>query len=417
MLGLLGACMHVPPNGAGQTSQVPAGVHTAPVREAVNLTPTRDGSMIVPPGFPGGSQPGADIATGKAIRIGLLLPLTGRNAALGKDMQDAATVSLFDKYARLSTAQQQVRVELLPKDTGDTPEQAQAAMKEAIDDGAQLIIGPVFGDATAASASIARAKNISVISFTNNNAQASEGVYAFGFSPQEQAARVVSYAMKQGRTRIAALVPNTATGDIILSAARSTLQSANMALVAEAKYAPQGVGMEAALAKLIPADGTVAFDTLLLPEGGQSLNTILRALQTRGVSQRNVQMIGTGFWDEASLLRRSNLSGAWLASSPPQSTALYEQRFVATYGYAPSRISSLAYDAVALAVTLATSGRGFGTAELTQPAGYSGPANGIFRLRPNGTVERGLAVLRVDGVNLSVIDAAPAGFTSAAAQQ
>jgi hypothetical protein len=160
------------------------------------------------------------------------------------------------------------------------------------------------------------------------------------------------------------------------------------------------------------------FDSLLLPEGGQqALATILRALSTRGVTPQNVQFLGTGFWDEADLLRRTALTGAWLASSPPNLTAHFEQRFMNTYHYVPARISSLAYDAVALGVTLATSGRGFGPDALTQPAGYSGPANGIFRLRANGTVQRGLAVLEVRGADLIVIDPAPAGFTGAVAVQ
>lgn len=412
LLAMTGCVKNAPqPTSAGP---IPNGVHAAP-RQNVNLTPTRDGSLIVPPGFEGGPQGvNTQIATGKTVRVGLLLPLTGRNAALGKDMQDAATVSLFDQYARLSTAQQQVRVELLPKDTGDNPQQAQVALEQALADGAQLIIGPVFGDATAAIAPAAAAKNVSLVSFTNNTAVAAPGVYTFGFSPEEQAQRVIGYAMRRGHTRIAALVPNTPTGKLVLNAARSTLQSGNMALVAEAIYAPQAVGIENALNQLLPPGQPPAFDTLLLPEGGPALATILRALNVRGVNASNVQLIGTGFWDEANLLRRTNLSGAWLASSPPHLTAQYEQRFAATYGYAPTRISSLAYDAVALAVTLATSGRGFSQSVLTQPAGYSGPANGIFRLNPNGTVQRGLAVLRVDGVNLSVIDDAPPGFTGAA---
>lgn len=409
---LVASCAAQPETGMQQTP--PTGVHVAPGSGSINLTPTRDGPAVSPQGFVDpATLPGANIATGKPIRVGLLLPLTGRNAALGKDMLDAATLSLFDKYARLSTAQQSVRVELLPKDTGDTPEEARRAMAQAIHDGASLIIGPIFSDATAAAAPIATDRGISVISFTNNAAQARPGVYVFGFSPQEQAARVIGYAMGQGKTRIAALVPDTVTGEIILQAARARMQQSNQTLVAEAKYAPQGMGIEAALAKLMP-NGAVNFDTLLLPEGGPALNTILRALSARGVSPRNVQFIGTGFWDEPDLLRRTALTGAWLASSPPQLTAQFEQRFSTTYHYVPARIASLAYDAVALAVTLATSGRGLGDAALTKPVGYSGPANGIFRMTPNGMVERGLAVLQVDGASLSVIEPAPAGFNAAA---
>lgn len=406
------------------TGAPPVGVHSAPPQSPVNLTPTRDGAVIAPPMLPGGppgsgmaGAAGGPVTPTKTVRVGLLLPLTGQSAELGRALQDAATVALFDKYARLSPALASTRVELLPKDSGDTPEQAQAAMKAALDDGAELIIGPIFGPATEAAAPLARARGVGVISFSNNRALAAPGVYTFGFSPQEQTARVLHYATTQGKGQIAALVPDSALGDLVLRQARETMQAKGSVLVAEAKYAPQGMGVDDALNKLIPPGGQPKFDALLLPEGGPSLGTILRSLAARGVTQRNVQFLGTGLWDEPTLLRRVNLDGAWLASSDPKNTAQFEQRFLATYKYVPPRIASLAYDAVALAVTLATSGRPLDENTLTNAAGYSGPANGTFRLRKNGEVQRSLSVLEVRGATLSVISAAPAGFTAIARPQ
>jgi ABC-type branched-subunit amino acid transport system substrate-binding protein len=409
-------CEPLPPAGPPQ----PFAVHQSPAPRAIDLTPTRNGQVIeLPPGHEAGAYDASAspvLGPTTTVRVGLLLPLTGRSAELGRAMQDAATISLFDKYARLSTAQQQVRVELLPKDTGDTPEQAQAAMKAAVDDGAQLIIGPIFSNATEAVVPLARAKDISVISLSNNRNQASPGIYAFGFSPGEQASRVVKFAAKAGKTRIATLLPDSALGDVVSRAAREAATSSNFALVAEARYAAEGVGLESAIEKILPSgSGAPPFDALLLVESGPTLSTILRALGSRGVNPSNVQLLGTGMWDDASLLQQTSLEGAWLASSPPQSTAQFEQRFLSTYKYTPPRIASLAYDAVALAVTLATSQRPYNQPNLTQSAGYAGPANGIFRLRLDGGVERALAVLRVNGTQLTVIDPAPAEFTTSTA--
>lgn len=344
------------------------------------------------------------------VRIGLLLPISGRNAELGKALQDAASVSLFDKYARLSVRQQTVRVELLPKDTGDTPEQAARAMADAINDGAQFVIGPLFADATSAAAPIARSKNISVLSLSNNRTQASVGTYMFGFSPGEQTDRIVNYAILNGKTRIAVLVPNSPLGEQVLAAAREAAQKQGVKLAAEAKYMLQGAGMDTALNTLVAPGSTPNFDAILIPEGGAALDTIMRGLSSRGVKPSNIKFLGTGIWDDADLLHRVNLDSAWFASSPPALTSQFEQRFKATYNYAPPRIASLSYDAVALAVTLATSGRPFDSTSLTNPAGFSGPANGIFRLRANGITQRGLAVMEVNGSNLRVISAAPNGF-------
>lgn len=345
----------------------------------------------------------------KTVRVGLLLPLTGRNAELGRMLQDAATIALFDKYSQLSLQQQAIRVELLPKDTGDSPELARAAAAEAIAEGAELLIGPVFSDATEAIAPIAQAKHVPILSFSNNRARAKPGVYLFGFSPQEQAYRVVSFALHHEKERVAVMVPRSSLGDEVLAGARQAAKEAGVKLVAELQYPSQAIGIESALSQLKTGD-TLNFDTLLLAEGDTAIETIVRALFGRGISPEKVQFLGTGIWDDADLLRRVNLTGAWFASSPPQLTAQFNSRFDSTYHRAPTRIASLAYDAVALAITLAVTGRPYTEEALTNPTGFMGPANGIFRLRADSTTERGLAVIGVNGTQLQVLSPAPESF-------
>ncbi len=371
-----------------------------------NLAPgmAKNNSAIAP-----GAGEDGDAVNTKVVKVGLLLPLTGRNADLGKALQDAATVSLFDKYARLSIRAQTVRVELVPKDTGDTPEQAGAAMQAAIKDGAEFVIGPLFADATATAAPYARSKNINVLSFSNTRTQASPGTYMFGFSPAEQADRIVTFAIANGKPRIAVLAPNSQLGETVLAAARAAASKQGQKII-EAKYLVQGAGIDTALNSLVQSGKPPPFDAILIPEGSATLDTLMRGLAARGVRPSNVKFLGTGLWDDADLLRRVNLESAWFASSPPELTHAFEQRFNDTYHYKPPRIASLAYDAVALAVTLSTSGRAFDAVTLATPSGFQGPANGIFRLRADGTVQRGLAVMEVRGGGLTVISPSSTSF-------
>ena len=350
-------------------------------------------------------------AVSKTVKVGLLLPLTGRNAELGRAMQDAAAVSLFDRYARLSVAQQSIRVELFPIDTGDSPELARKGMQQAVAGGMEMVIGPIFGDATEAAAPIAVAKHIPVLSFSNNKARGNiAGVYLMGFSPQEQTARVVRYAADAGKKRIAVLVPKSALGDEVLAAAQSVAKETGKISIVVSQYEAQGGGMDAAVTKLAPNNSELSFDALLLAETGAPLQSLLRTLASRGINSSNMQFLGTGMWDDAALLTRTNLDGAWIASSNPDATSQFEKRFRSTYDYSPPRISSLAYDAVALAVTLATSDRPFTGETLTTPRGFVGPANGMFRLRDAATAERGLAVLQIQGNTLQQLSPAPKEF-------
>ena len=121
-------------------------------------------------------------------------------------------------------------------------------------------------------------------------------MYAYGFSPQDQAARVAEYALASGKARIAVLVPNSPLGLSVAAAVKETLAAKGQTVAAEATYAPQGLGLEAAVNKLVPAGNTPDFTALVLAEGGPMLNTLLRTLAARDASLPNVQLLGVGIW-------------------------------------------------------------------------------------------------------------------------
>jgi ABC-type branched-subunit amino acid transport system substrate-binding protein len=404
MTGLLALCVlltgcidknYIPPPKAPSPDHYSAEVSSAPFDE--DLAKMRQ-SAVTPLA-----------STNQNItKVALLVPLTGRNRDLGRALQHAATLAIFDRYAGLSPKRLGAKLKLISIDTGDTEEQAKHAAQQAIAQKVKLVIGPVFADKVRVIAPIMRTANIPVISFSNNPAVAQSGIYIFGFSPEQQTKRMIEYAITGGRTRLAALVPDNAYGRTVLGAAQNMLRKYDLALVAQAHYSSAGIGIDAAIDSLIPPGVSPAFDALFLPESGAALETILHSLDAR--TPKRIGLFGTGLWDDYSLIRRVNLQGAILASSPPELTRAFEKRFSQTYHYAPPRIASLAYDAVALAVTLTTSGRGFDNKVLTHPAGFSGPANGLFRFKPSGISERKLAIIIVQGTSYLVVDRAPVSF-------
>jgi hypothetical protein len=106
--------------------------------------------------------------------------------------------------------------------------------------------------------------------------------------------------------------------------------------------------------------------------------------------------------------------GAWFPAPDPKGWTDFTKRYVETYGEVPPRLSTLAYDAVSLAISLSNNAAGsrFTQDTLTRTNGFSG-VDGLFRLRPDGTSERGFAVLEVQRYGNQVIEPAPNGFTSA----
>jgi hypothetical protein len=152
-------------------------------------------------------------------------------------------------------------------------------------------------------------------------------------------------------------------------------------------------------------------DALLLPEGGDRLKALAPLLPYFDVDPAQVKFLGTGLWDEPGLGTEPALDGGWYAAPPPNARADFEKRFTTLYRHPPPRLATLGYDATALAAVLARNPAGpdFSAPALTNPSGFSG-IDGIFRLRPDGLVQRGLAVLEVHRGAPTVVDPAPESF-------
>lgn len=355
-------------------------------------------------------QPGA--AQTRVVKIGLLVPLSGQASSVGIALQDAATLALMDKYNYAGGNDSHVKVVLVPKDTQGTPAGAAAAARDAINSGAELIVGPLFSQNVSVVAPIAEQKGVSVLTFSNNPDVAGGNVFVFGFQADQQVKRVLNYALNRNLSQIALLAPNNAYGSIVKQSAANTMQASGLTLATEQYYNPIS-NADAEIDLIAAANAKTPLNAVLLPEGGQKLTAMVQGLRARNIGQPNVRFLGTGLWDEPAVLRAGNLVGGWFASSPPDRFASYARRFEEFFGYAPPRISALAYDALALSASLAMheSGANLSAAALTDPVGYNGPVNGIFRCMSNGICERGLAVMEVTGDGTAkVIDPAPQNF-------
>ncbi len=370
------------------------------------------------------------------IRVGLLLPLTGDAGAVGADMLDAAQLALFDVGDS--------DLVLLPRDTSNTTEGAVAAARDALDNGAQLLLGPLFSSATVAVTPLATARNVRVLSFSNDAAAAGKGAYVMGFRPEEQVDRVVRFAHGQGFTRVAALAPDDAYGARALRAWRvASTGTPGIQPGPSATYQADGAGAAEVVARLTgsplrqatteeqrralvsrtDAAGRLAmqrteaapavplsFDALLLPDSGTRLQTILALLDAHGLDARQTRLLGTMLWqDDPTIAVEPGLQGAWMATVAPDDLRAFARHFEDTFGRKPGPLAGLAYDVTALAAVLARSERRFDDTALTAPAGFAGRL-GIFRLMPSGITEHGLAVVEVGAGSSRLLDPAPAAF-------
>jgi len=126
-----------------------------------------------------------------------------------------------------------------------------------------------------------------------------------------------------------------------------------------------------------------------------------------------VQLLGTGLWDDPRIFSTPSLDGGWYAAPESAGFRNFLSRYRSRFGQDPVRTATLAYDAVTLAAALVkTQGaQRFSEQVLTNSSGFAG-IDGVFRFRPDGTNERGLAVMRVAPSGGQVVSPAPKTFGS-----
>jgi ABC-type branched-subunit amino acid transport system substrate-binding protein len=347
---------------------------------------------------------GATIGNG-AVRIALILPLSGpgQGAIVAQSLRNAAELALNEF--------QNPDVTILVKDDRGTPEGARDAASFALNEGAELIIGPLFAASVQSAGQVARQSGRPVIAFSTDASVAARGVYLLSFLAQDEVNRIVDYAAAQGRRSIAALIPETTYGSVVEAQFREATARRGLRVAAIERY-PAGQP-ESGVERLAPiiGGGAPQADALFIPENGDGLPALAQALQAVGFNPQRVKPLGTGVWNEARVFGLPALQGGWFAAPDNRGFHAFAARYRARYTSDPTRLATLSYDAVSLVAALArTQGsQRFSEGVLTNPSGFAG-ADGVFRFRPDGTNDRALAVLEVRNGGAVTVNGAPRAF-------
>jgi len=337
------------------------------------------------------------------VRVGVILPFSSGATAtrnLAASMMKAAELAMFDSGNR--------NILLMTADEGNGGADAANAAQQLLAQGAEIIVGPLFGPSVSAVAPIARGRGVPVLAFSTEKSVAGNGAYLLSFLPQNEVRRVISYAADNGHHRFAALVPQSAYGDLAQAAFQDSVASVHGSVVDVESFAANA-GTVAAPAEAVAKSGA---DAVLIAQGGVMLRALAPTLSLDGATRDKVKLLGTGLWDDdPSLAREASLEGSWYAAPAPNADQEFVAKYRTAFGSAPAQLASLAYDAVSLVALLAQGPayHRFTQAALMDPNGFAG-VNGIFRFQRDGTSERGLAVLEVSPAGPVVVSPAPTTF-------
>lgn len=451
---LLGACASQPdlaPKAPVQQAQAAKPTSTAPT-STLQAAPAGRPAVLAPnqliPGYagtatpqatlPGGLRPSPD-ASG-LVRVGMLLPLSGQSAPVGRALLNAAQMALFDIADE--------RFVLQAYDTKGTPEGAVEATTTALAQGAQLLLGPVFSAEARAVAPQAAAAGVNVIAFSTDPATAGDHVFVMGFLVQEQVRQIVAYATAKDLKRFAVLAPDSSYGQSVVEALKQLVPARGATLSQVAFYQADGKDLNDVVRRLASFDnrkqalevqkselagkedeisqlalkrlerletvGEVDFDTILMPDQGTRLTQAATLLPFFDIDPGRVQLLGTMLWNTQGLGREPVMVGGVFPAPPPETTRQFFSRYREFYGQSAPAIATHGYDAVALAAVLSRTVEvnSFTIDAITASTGFAG-VDGIFRFLPNGLSQRVFAVMQVTRDGTTMVQPAPTTFEAA----
>lgn len=355
----------------------------------------------------GGDGPALD--AGAPVPVALLVPAGGGgDDVLASNLENAARLAIADLAG--------VQVDLKVYSAGASPAQAAAAATQAVDEGAKIILGPVFAEAANAAGLAVASRGVNVLSFSNNPAIAGGNVFVLGNLFQNTADRLANYATRQGRRSFLVAHGEGGAEGIGRDAIVRAVQRNGGSIAGTVGFELSQQGVSAAAPRIVGDARAKGADALFLTSGTDgALPLLAQILPEQGLAAGSIQWIGLQRWDIPVTARTlSGLQGGWFALPDPALTARFNERYAAAYGGPPHPIAGLAYDGIAAIGALVKAGQADALSgrALTQPSGFVG-VNGIFRLLPDGTNQRGLAVAQIQNQQVVVIDPAPRSFGAA----
>jgi ABC-type branched-subunit amino acid transport system substrate-binding protein len=294
--------------------------------------------------------------SGETVEIALLLPLSspqGGDAIIARSLENAARLA--------ATEQTGVTIDLRVYNTDGNPATAASVARQAVQEGADVILGPLRSESAAAVGVAVANSGIAVLSFSNNAEVAGGNVFVLGNTFANTSNRIVSYAARRGagqHRRGARRQPRRrgrprcgAQGGRTVRARRSRprypTSSRRPASSMPFRRSSMRCATTARTAVLLTSDsaGALPFFAQLLPENGLDLET--------------VRVMGLTRWDTPpQTLEFAGPAGRLVHRAGPAALAAFEGRYEATYGSAPHTLAALGYDGVrAVAETVAATGR------------------------------------------------------------
>ncbi len=342
----------------------------------------------------------------EAVPVALLVP---------KSIEETQDIALsIENAARLAIADLgDIRIELRVYDTAGSALVAGQVAQQAVNEGAKIILGPLFSEAANAAGLAVSDEGVNVLSFSNNASIAGGNVFVLGQTFENTANRLVEFAAAQGKRKAIIVHPNNVEGEFGRIALEKAAARSYLNIVASQAFEFSREGVVNTVPLVRAAVEIEEADLLFLTSTtAGALGLLIQMLPEAGINSETMQYAGLARWDiPPQNLELPGINGGWFTVPDREMLKNFSARYEASYQRKPHQLASLAYDGIAAigALVISEGVNAVSKSSLTQKAGFEG-VDGIFRFKNNGTNERGLAIARVENKQVKIIDPAPTFF-------
>jgi len=356
----------------------------------------------------------------KNIKVGLMLPLTGKHYQIGNSLLNASQLAL--------SKTQNKDIKFLVRDTGNEDNITKnfySLLNEDID----IILGPIFSKNILKIQPLVKDEDIQIITFSNNTKVTQNNLYIFGLTLEDEVQSILEYSIKLERKKLAAILPDNDYGKRIKNEMKKFHNNNPSQLVKIIMYHPSdpdfyeisknisdyeqrkiNLGLkikeleslntesskkEVKRLKNLDTFGELPFDSLFIGvESFKQLSMISSILPYYDVDPKKIQYLGNSVWNQDSIIKEPGLNNSLFTSLDRESTASFKKEYLEIFNQKPHPIASLAYDAVGMVISLHKNKKPINSSSLTSKQGFRG-INGTFKLYLNGNIERNPSIYKV----------------------
>ena len=307
------------------------------------------------------------ISEEERVKIGLLVPLTGDNAEIGKQIVKAARLALSDIDSN--------KLEVLPKDTQSDPNKTLISAREFDELGINLVIGPVFYKNLVY---LDEVSNLTFLSFTNRTLDLPKNIISTGINSTSQLITIKKFIKKNEIKKTIFLTPNLNYDLEVKKGIKESkiktlkqyfydIEPTKLTKQIEkiTNYETRKQNLIDEITRLENSDdpnkerkiknlekkytiGNVNFDSVIIADFDESLKSVITSLLYTDVSPKDKYLITFNQWFDESLLDEAASQPIYYPSINKENLKNFKNKFQTQFNEDPSHLSLLGYDLVGL---------------------------------------------------------------------